>query len=436
MAQQIFSFNLKRLERAGKMKPYKLGRNVHSISHLFFADDMLIFSNGRLSSLRNLKKLPQIYESSSCQQINLQKSSMFLSKQICGRKLARVQQVLECKVKQFPFNYLGAPLYKGRCKAEYFDRVIQIISNKLEGWKSKFMSFAGKITLIKSVLASIPVHTLSCMAVPKSIILRLENLMKAFLWSQHGEKRLSWVAWDEVCTPYNEGGLGIRALKDTVYGLQGKLAWKVYTGNTLWTKLLRQKYGSNFNQGAYTRQQSASALWRQIYPHFQNFEEIGQWSVGQGRISFWKDNWLGTILDKTNSSNITVQEGLLELEKWKPALTEDQWFKAKAIVTDDQIKDELRCTLSPSGKFRIADYVKKYQRPKAKKWWSDIMWNKYSSFRVNAFNWKIMRRAIPVDRNVQMRGIALVSRCVCCSNPKVETLEHLMIHSDIAKMVW
>lgn len=60
--------------------------------------------------------------------------------------------------------------------------------------------------LIKSVLASIPIHTMSCMAVPKSIIQRAENLMKAFLWSQNGIKRLHWVAWGEVCKPYSEGG--------------------------------------------------------------------------------------------------------------------------------------------------------------------------------------------------------------------------------------
>lgn len=82
-------------------------------------------------------------------------------------------------IKNFPFIYLGAPLHKGRSKSEYFEHLVQMVNNKLEGWKAKFMSFAGKITVLKSVLASIPIHTLSCMAVPKSVVNRLENLMKA-----------------------------------------------------------------------------------------------------------------------------------------------------------------------------------------------------------------------------------------------------------------
>lgn len=77
IAQQIFSFNLKTMEAAGKMMPYKLGRNTQSISHLFFADDMLIFSNGRIRSLKHLRVLLRKYEGASGQQINMEKSSLY-----------------------------------------------------------------------------------------------------------------------------------------------------------------------------------------------------------------------------------------------------------------------------------------------------------------------------------------------------------------------
>lgn len=76
------------------------------------------------------------------------KSSVFVSKQIRGRQLVQIQQVLGCSIKNLRFTYLGAPLHKGRSKSEYFERLLQTITNKLEGWKAKFMSLAGKITLI------------------------------------------------------------------------------------------------------------------------------------------------------------------------------------------------------------------------------------------------------------------------------------------------
>lgn len=143
--------------------------------------------------------------------------------------------------------------------------------------------------------------------------------MRAFLWNKHGERRTHWVAWEKVCSPFGEGGLDIRTVKDTVYS-QGKLAWKIIFRNTLWKKLLRQKYGTPDSSGRYMRQQSASLLWRKLYPQFQLLQECGRWCVGKGEISFWKTNWLGVILNSTNSSAIMVKEGLRELAKWKPAL--------------------------------------------------------------------------------------------------------------------
>lgn len=121
MMHQLFSFNLKKLERMGSLQPYKPGRSIQPISHLLFADDVLIFSNCRIRSLRCLRDLLQRYERSSGQKINLEKSSIFVSKHINGRKLSRIQSVLGCKIREFPFTYLGAPFYKGRCKEVSFE---------------------------------------------------------------------------------------------------------------------------------------------------------------------------------------------------------------------------------------------------------------------------------------------------------------------------
>lgn len=34
------------------------------------------------------------------------------------------------------------------------------------------------------------------------------------------------------------------------------------------------------------------------------------------------------------------------------------------------------------------------------------------------------------------KGIFLVSRCVCCVSPQIETLDHLIVHSELARSVW
>lgn len=119
---------------------------------------MLIFTNGRIRSLQNLRRLMSEYQQSSGQEINLHKSAFYASKRIAQGRIARIQRVTGCHAKHLPFKYLGAPIYKGRCKCLYFEDMISKVALQLEGWKSRFVSFGGKITLIKSVLASLPLH--------------------------------------------------------------------------------------------------------------------------------------------------------------------------------------------------------------------------------------------------------------------------------------
>lgn len=224
LSQQILSFNIQKLETEGKLQPYRMGRNVKPASHFFYADDMLVFSNGRLRALRHLKRLLNQYEASSGQQINLQKSVFYHTKHLSPSRIAGIVSLLGCQPTKLPFMYLGAPIFKGRAKLEYFEDIFQKVQRRLEGWKTKFLSFAGKIPLVNSVLASIPIHILSCTVVPNTVIIRFVRMMRTFLWSAKGTTRAQWVSWDNICLPKKQGGLGVRKLADIIYGFQGKLA--------------------------------------------------------------------------------------------------------------------------------------------------------------------------------------------------------------------
>lgn len=114
-------------------------------------------------------------------------------------------------------------------------------------------------------------------------------------------------------------------------------------------------------------------------------------------------------MDRTNSSNITVREGLRELDNWRPALTDEQWKQVHLVVIDEHIEDALLCTLTSSGKFSVSAYMNMFRAPRTKKDWTDLVWNKTTPFRINAFMWKVFWGAVLVDSNIQRRGVLLTS---------------------------
>lgn len=59
--------------------------------------------------------------------------------------------------------------------------IIDKFKRKLSGWKERTLSFGGRLTLIKSVLGSLPTYYLSCFKAPIKIINELERLRRRFL---------------------------------------------------------------------------------------------------------------------------------------------------------------------------------------------------------------------------------------------------------------
>jgi hypothetical protein len=61
------------------------------------------------------------------------------------------------KISSFPGKYLGLPLHTRKLRRIDVQPLIDKIGARLPGWKGKFLSSAGRETLVKSVLTSQPI---------------------------------------------------------------------------------------------------------------------------------------------------------------------------------------------------------------------------------------------------------------------------------------
>lgn len=117
------------------------------------------------------------------------------------------------------------------------------------------------------------------------------------------------------------------------------------------------------------------------------------------------------------------------------SLSTAQIKMVETIVLEETEEERLLFSHSPNGKFKVKEYLKQRRSPCSNIPWTEIIWNPYTSKRVNAFMWMLFLEALPVDERIQARGISLVSKC-CCVIPERETLHHLFIQSELAKETW
>lgn len=103
------------------------------------------------------------------------------------------------------------------------------------------------------------------------------------------------MAWSRVCAPKAEGGLGIRSLAAMNQAFLFRLARDILTQDSVLFGLLRSRF---FNSSAIRRlNYISSSVWVGVRHHIDTLQSDSRWLVGQGtRVSFWWDNWLGTII--------------------------------------------------------------------------------------------------------------------------------------------
>ncbi|XP_058766322.1 uncharacterized mitochondrial protein AtMg00310-like [Vicia villosa] len=180
-----------------------------------------------------------------------------------------------------------------------------MIKNRLEGWTNRFLNLGGRITLLKSVLSSLAIFTLSLYNIPKKVAKKITSIQSKFLWGGVEERRrIHWVKWEDVTLPLNKGGLGVKNIVLFNLALLNKWRWRIIQRQeSLWFKVLNSRYGeissTMFVGSGGNRISSNCSVWwkdvvKSIYStSFDPIEYFCRFSIHNGfSTPFWEARWL------------------------------------------------------------------------------------------------------------------------------------------------
>lgn len=341
------------------------------ITHLLFADDLLIFRKSSIISAFGIRDILEAFKLCTGLGPNLEKSTVIFSGGNTSSLKSDISNILSMPEDNLPIKYLGLPLIRSRLSPHHCTPILEKIHKRLKGWATKRISYGGRCELINSTLNSLHVYWSAIFELPSSIILHIKKSCRKFLWGVSSlVKKRSPISWNHVCRPKQEGGLVIRRVKDWNRAATSQLCFQIISKKpSLWTEWVRWKYLKCGKFWFAKPPAKCSWAWRGILRVSESMKGHIFHCIGNGKnTNVWFDPWLpkGPLVDQFGSSiiaqlgrgwNITVDKFIENNRRslW-PATSPDLMLIWKEIENQSfctDREDDIMWKPSASGLFTM-----------------------------------------------------------------------------------
>ncbi|XP_058741502.1 uncharacterized protein LOC131613882 [Vicia villosa] len=279
----------------GDVHGIQICRGAPTVSHLLFADDCFLFCRANLTEVRNIMKVIQTYAEASGQEINLTKLEVFFSRNLSKPAQEDLAGILGVCHVFGTGKYLGLPSMIGRSKKATFSYIKDRIWNRINSWKGRSLSKAGKEIMIKSVLQAIPSYIMTLFIIPASVIQDIERMLNAFWWGGGKEGAgIRWMAWDRLACPKEYGGLGFRDFNAFNMAMVAKQGWSLTSNpDALVSRIFKARYFPNNSFFDSSLGYNLSFIWRSIWKSREVLTLGCRWSIGDGSIiKIMQEPWI------------------------------------------------------------------------------------------------------------------------------------------------
>lgn len=151
------------------------------------------------------------------------------------------------------------------------------------------LSYVSIIQLIKSVLQSMLIYSITIYFWPVSLLKNLDSMFRNFTWSGDLDgNKLATVSWKIICNPISFWGLSLRSLTQLNEASNLKLWWELYNFNDQWAIFLRSRV---LREESHIRYHIYSLIWSSMKVHFNTILSNSKWHIGNGKyVKFWNDD--------------------------------------------------------------------------------------------------------------------------------------------------
>lgn len=421
------------------------------ITHVSFADDLMMFSRADEGSVTTLKTALEQFSHISGLNINNRKSSLYMAG-IEGDLRHRLRIMLGFETPSLPVTYLGVPLISTRLKAVDCQPLIERITTRIRLWTSATLSYAGRLQLIKSVLFAMQVYWSSKFIIPEATVNRIESILKGFLWKGPTMERGSAkVAWHDICRPLDEGGLGIKSLHCWNRAAIMKLIWELQCQTkSKWAEWVRCHLLKGKSLWQLRIPSNPSWTWRKILQLREHCRNLFMVKIGNGeRTSIWFDNWLKggkrpiDILPYRQLTNSGIPGNakvahIINGNLWRfpegGSNLQEVWRQVPDRPNPNK-QDQVQWQPNPKGKFTVASAWNQIRNSSPTSNHLLLPWLKGHIPRHSFILWIAMQRRLKtMDRLHGPAGPSNVT-CVLC-NREPETHCHLFFNCSFSKQVW
>lgn len=294
----------------------------------------------------------------------------------------------------------------------------------------------------------------SLFILPKKIIKVIESLFRSFFWSgsdlkKHGAK----IAWEKLCAPKNEGGLGFKSLEVWNRAVVAKHIWYLFSGGgqSMWCQWVKSYLLKGRSFWKVKIPSDPSWVWRKLLSLRPSIYPLIKQVVGDGsNIFLWYDNWhlLGslwtrfgnTIQYDTALNCATKVTAIVDNYAWKWPSVNTLEVKELIASTPSSLSpklgaDSIIWTPSSNGKFSIGSTWNFLRKSFDKVTWSGIIWGPHNVPKASLICWMAVQGRLNTGDRVKQFGISQSSECYVCHNP-YEDYNHLFFHCPFSDRVW